>query len=149
MTGADSKFVASIDREKNDFVDGVRTETLDGACTAGCYRVAKLDVEGYEGVVLDSGKELLKSGAVDYWVVEYAAHCLAHFGEDQWSIRRRFLEHGYDCFVLSRIINFPMYVPRETTIVVPTIINLLFAKPESLARDFKEQEFGLFVFGNK
>lgn len=147
LTGATADFVAEVDPTKNDFVENIDTNTLDALCAGRRYKIAKIDVEGYEGRVLDGANELLASGACDYWVVEYAAHCLTHFGEDQWSIRKRFHDHGYDCYVMSRFQNFPMYVPRETTVVVSNIINLLFARPGQLGRDFAENNFDAFVYG--
>ena len=134
-------------------VSGIDAHSLDEMIKWEKVRLVKLDVEGYEGKVLDGAEHLINQGLVDFWIVEYAPHCLATFGEDQWTIRNRFKSVGYDCFVLTRSGQIPQFVPSETKIQTPDamqnvfVINLLFCKQQKLGEIYPENDFAKFVYG--
>ena len=135
--------------ENSELIMDIPTSSLDEIVKWNKVRLAKIDVEGYEGEVLDGAENIINQQLVDFWIIEYAPHCLSKFGEDQWSIRNRFKSSGYDCFVLTRSGEMPLLVPRETRIVSPDVyvINLLFCRQEKLSEIYREHDFTKFIFG--
>ena len=89
-------------------------------------KVVKIDVEGYEKHILNGCKKLLENNKVRYWIVEYAPHCLAKYGENLSSIRNYFRKYGYDMFVLDPSCSLPKFIPSNAIIHAKVIPNLLF-----------------------
>ena len=133
-------------------LNDVNFNTLHNLVQTNKIRLIKIDVEGYEGKVLDGANKLLNPDIVDYWIIEYAPHCLYKFQEDQWTIRNRFVKAGYSCFLLPRSGLFPINIPNGTSIITPDalkndyVINLLFTKSEALSTDISQSDFSNYAY---
>ena len=99
-------------------------------------KAVKIDVEGYEKHILNGCKKLLEDNKVRYWIVEYAPHCLAKYGENLSSIRNYFRKYGYDMFVLDPSCSLPKFIPSNTVIHAKVIPNLLFTRMEFINEDW-------------
>jgi len=99
-------------------------------------KVVKIDVEGYEKHILNGCKKLLENNKVRYWIVEYAPHCLAKYGENLSSIRNYFRKYGYEMFVLDPSCSLPKFIPSNSVIHAKIIPNLLFTKMEFINKDW-------------
>lgn len=99
-------------------------------------KVVKIDVEGYEKHILNGCKKLLENNKVRYWIVEYAPHCLAKYGENLSSIRNFFRKYGYDMFVLDPSSSLPKFIPSNAVVHAKLIPNLLFTKMKFINKDW-------------
>ena len=126
------------ERESNEsFSRKITVNTLDSQVFKyNKIKVVKIDVEGYEKHILNGCKKLLENNKVRYWIVEYAPHCLAKYGENISSIKDLFRKYGYDMFILDPNCSLPKFIPTNTVIHSKAIPNILFTKMESINKDW-------------
>lgn len=103
-------------------------------------RLIKLDAEGCESRILDGARTLFSKHPPESVICEINPPALARFGTDQFALRRRFEELGYECFLINiapgtevdlcgGALLKPMGASDQVTI--PVVHNLLFCTPDS------------------
>ena len=118
----------------------VRTATLDGwlAGIDRAPRLLKLDAEGCEADIVRGGSALFRDLAPEAVVCEINPPAMRRFGADQFSLRKRFAELGYGCYLINVTQGGPYDLCQgailrpyamDETVAVSVVHNLLFCRP--------------------
>lgn len=109
-------------------------------------KLIKIDTEGAEAMILRGAARTLIDAEVDFVVCELHQFGLEQLGYSQESLRNFMHAMGYECFVLGYKAGFPWFVPKGVKIQASHICNVLFAKPEVLARYWPVASFSILDF---
>jgi FkbM family methyltransferase len=96
-------------------------------------KLIKIDTEGAEERVLRGAKELVSGCNVPFIVAELNGFGLRKLGSTPQSLRALMESFGYSTFSLYFSGAMPKFVPSQSEIRCPFIINVLFSKPEAIA----------------
>lgn len=118
-------------------MESTKLDTL-ASTIQGTIRCIKIDTEGAEQLVLEGSASLLAQSRVDFIIAELHEFGLEKLGSSQMTLRNLMASYGYECYVLGWSGALPKHIPVGTIIRAPFIINLLFAKPASVASLFPE-----------
>ncbi|MDA8231271.1 MAG: FkbM family methyltransferase [Magnetospirillum sp.] len=95
-------------------------------------KIVKIDIEGWEYEALLGGRTLFTYYDIDYFIIEFHDKVKWH------RIRALMREHGYETYLFNGEGNMPFYVPAYADIKPLAMINILFAKPKTIEKDFRE-----------
>ena len=138
----ESHLAANTDRVGFGSTISVTTTTLDSWLDTlnRKPRLIKLDAEGCESRILDGARTLFSKYPPEAVICEINPPALARFGSDQFELRRRFEELGYECFLINiapgtevDLCDGALLKPMGATdqVTIPVVHNLLFCTPGS------------------
>lgn len=97
-------------------------------------KLIKIDTEGAEELILRGALQTIADCAPMFIVCELHTFGLERLGCSQQSFRSLMKKQGYDCFVLGFKAGLPRFIPEESLISTPFIANVVFTRPEHLAK---------------
>ncbi len=97
-------------------------------------RVIKVDTEGAELTVLKGCRNQLANCGVPFVITEFHPFGLRQMGASPRDLRAFMASFGYSTFFLYYDGAMPRFVPLESEIGSPSLINLLFSPPENVGR---------------
>lgn len=96
-------------------------------------RLVKIDTEGADEIILRGGINGLERKSVPFVITELHNFGLNKLGCSQQSLRGLMEWMGYDCYVLGLKGGMPVYIPPGTKIASAEILNLLFARRQTMS----------------
>jgi FkbM family methyltransferase len=97
-------------------------------------KLIKTDIEGADQLALMGASNLLKGATIPFIISEYFVQGLLKFGHNHKTFRDLMYRYGYDTFAIFADSRLPIWVPNTTELFTPVIINVLFAKFETIAK---------------
>ena len=123
----------------------VETITLDDfffeADNLPSPKVIKIDIEGAEELAVRGARKLLNGTKVPYVICELHEFGLAQLGGSQTSLREFMGNLGYEMFSLAMDGSLPKLIPKGVQLHSNFILNVLFTRPEYLARYWPHETF--------
>lgn len=125
--GAESGYkILNVPVTKLDHEVSSRTETIP--------KLIKIDTEGEEIGVLEGAKGLLDGAKVPFVVCELNYNGLRERGYNEFDLRNFMRKFGYDTFLLRDAEELPILVPEKTSILMPSVSNILFSTQEHIGK---------------
>lgn len=123
----------SAERPTSGEVPGVTLETALGQCGLTGAKLAKIDVEGAEPLVLAGGRRLLEGWRIPFLICEVNPYGLKQVGSSTEELFATMRGYGYDTFVLQRDGSLPRLVPANMGFRTEYVFNVLFSPCTFLA----------------